>query len=63
MDEDRDLNFDPLTDAKPMELIPQHGSDMVELTYLVQDQPGCGVEDGLQSYHDNVYGTVKILLQ
>ena len=25
----------------------------------VQDQPGCGVEDRLQSSHDNVCGTVN----
>ena len=41
-----------------MELIPQHRSDMVELS-RVRDQPGCGVEDGLQSSHANVCDTVK----
>ena len=31
---------------------------MVELP-PVRDQPGCGVEDRLQSFHDNVCGNVK----
>ena len=53
-----DLEVDTLTDGKPVELIPQHRSDMVERP-LVRDQPGCGVEDRLQSSHDNVCGTVK----
>ena len=57
-DEDRDLEFDPLTNGKPVELVPQHRSDMVELP-LVRDQPGSRVEDRLQSSHDNVCGTVK----
>ena len=30
-DEDRDLEFDPLANGKPVELVPQHRSDMVEL--------------------------------
>ena len=41
---DRDLEFDPLTNGKPVELVPQHRSDMVELP-LVRDQPGSRVED------------------
>ena len=55
---DCDLEIDMLTDGKPVELIPQHRNNMVELP-LVRDQPGCGVEDRLQSSHDNVCGTVK----
>ena len=39
VDGDRDLEVDTLMDGKPVELIPQHRSDMVELP-LVQDQPG-----------------------
>ena len=62
VDEDRNLEVDTLTDGKPMELIPQHRSDMVELLF-VRDQPGCRIEDGLQSSYDNVCGTVKMLLQ
>ena len=62
MDKDCNLEVDTLTDGKPMELIPQHRSDMVELP-IVRYQPGCRVEDGLQSSHDNVCSTVKILLQ
>ena len=61
-DEDRDLEFDPLTNGKPVELVPQHRSDMVELP-LVRDQPGSRVEDRLKSPHNNVCGTVKMLLQ
>ena len=53
LDEDRNLDVDTLTDGKPVELIPQHRSDMVKLL-PVRDQPGCRVEDGLQSSHDNV---------
>ena len=30
-DEDRDLEFDPLANGKPVELVPQHRSDVVEL--------------------------------
>ena len=62
IDEDRNLEVDMLTDGKPIELIPQHRSDVVELPF-VRDQPGCLVENGLQSSHDNVCGTVKIQLQ
>ena len=58
VNKDCDLEIDTLTDGKPVELIPQHRSDMVELL-PVRDQPGCGVEDRLQSSHDNVCGTVK----
>ena len=58
VDEDRNLEVDTLTDGKPMELIPQHRSDVVELP-LVRDQPGSRIEDRLQSSHDNVCGTVK----
>ena len=58
VDEDHDLEFDPLMDGKPVELVPQHWSDMVELP-LVRDQPGSRVEDRLQSSHDNVCGTLK----
>ena len=46
VDEDCDLEFDTLTDGKPVELISQHRSDMFELP-PVRDQPGCGIEDGL----------------
>ena len=53
-----DLVVDTLTNGKPVELIPQHRSDMVELP-PVRDQPGCGVEDRLQSSRDNVCGTVE----
>ena len=56
--ENRDLEFDPLTNGKPVELVPQHRSDMVELP-LVWDQPGSRVEDRLKSFHNNVCGTVK----
>ena len=52
-DEDRDLEFDPLANGKPVELVPQHRSDMVELP-LVRDQPGRGVEDRLKSPHNNI---------
>ena len=58
VNKDCDLEVDLLTDEKPVELIPQHRSDMGKLP-PVQDQPGCGVEDRLQSSHDNVCGTVK----
>ena len=58
VDEDRDPEVDPLTNGKPVEFVPQHRSDMVELP-LVRDQPGCSVDDRLQSSHDNVCGTVK----
>ena len=40
-DKDQDLEFDPLANekpVKPVELFPQHRSDMVELP-LVRDQP------------------------
>ena len=53
-----DLEVDTLMDGKPVELIPQHRSDMVELP-PVRDQPGGGVEDRLQSSHENVCGTLK----
>ena len=53
VDKDRNLEVDTLTDGKPVELIPQHRSDVVELP-PVRDQPGCSVEDGLQSSYDNV---------
>ena len=58
VDKDRNLEVDTLTDGKPVELIPQHRSDMVELP-PVRDQPGRHVEDGLQSSYDNASGTVK----
>ena len=58
VDIDCDLEDDTLTDGKPVELISQHRSDMVELP-PDRDQIGCGVEDRLQSSHDNVCGTVK----
>ena len=61
VNKDCDLEIDTLVDGKPVELIPQqcqHRSDMVELP-PVRDQPGCGVEDRLQSSYDNVCGTVK----
>ena len=38
-DKDRDLEFHSLTNGKPVELVPQHRCDMVELL-LVRDQPG-----------------------
>ena len=57
VDKDRNLEVDTLTDGKPVELIPQHRSDMVELP-PVRDQPGCSVEDGLQSSYDNI-GTIN----
>ena len=57
-DEDRDLEFNPLAYGKPVELVPQHRSDMVELP-LVRNQPGSRIEDRLKSSHDNVRGTVK----
>ena len=47
-DEDRDLEFDQLANGKPVDLVPQHRSDMVELP-LVRDQPGRRVEDRLKS--------------
>ena len=62
VDEDHDLEVDPLTDGKPVELVSQHRSDMVELP-LVRDQPGCSVEDRFQSSHENICGTIKILMQ
>ena len=49
VDEDCDLELDPLANGKPVEFVPQHRSDMVELP-LVRDQPG--IEDRLQSSHD-----------
>ena len=58
VDEDRNLEVDPLMDGKPVKLIPQHRSDVVELP-PVRGQPGCRVEDGLQSSYDNVCGTVN----
>ena len=58
VNKDCNLEVDTLTDGKPVELIPQQGSDMVELP-LVRDQPGCGIDDRLQSSHDNVCGTVE----
>ena len=58
VNKDCDLEVDTLMDGKPVELIPQHRSDMVELP-PVRDQPGCSIEDRLQSFHDNVCGTVK----
>ena len=61
-DEDRDLEFNPLANGKPVELVPQHRSDMVKLP-LVRDQPGSRVKDRLKSSHNNVCGTVKMLLQ
>ena len=48
VDEDRDLEFDPLANGKPVELVPQHRSDVVKLP-LVRDQPGSSVEDRLKS--------------
>ena len=61
-DKDRDLEIDTLTNGKPVALIPQHRSDAVELSF-VRDWPGCRVEEGLQFSHNNVLGTLKILLQ
>ena len=61
-DENRDLEIDTLTNGKPVELIPKHRSDVVELSF-VRDQPGCCVEKGLQFSDNNVLGTLKILLQ
>ena len=58
VDKDRDLEVDTLMDGKPMKLIPQHRSDMVELP-PVRDQPGSRVEDRLKSPHNDVCGTVK----
>ena len=55
-DEDRDLEFDSLANGKPVELVPQHRSDMVELP-LVRDQQGSCVEDRLKSSHNNVSGS------
>ena len=55
IDEDRDLEVDMLTDGKPVKLIPQHRSELPP----VRDQPGCSVEDRLQSSHNNVCGTGK----
>ena len=57
-DEHRDLEFDPLANGKPVELVPQHRSDIVKLP-LVRDQPGSHIEDRLKSPHNNVRGTVK----
>ena len=48
VNKDCDLEIDTLADGKPVELIPQHRSDMVELP-PVRDQPGSGVEGRLQS--------------
>ena len=42
-----------------MELVPQHRTEMVKLPF-VRDQPGCSIQDGLQSSHDNVCGTDRI---
>ena len=56
--EDRDLEFDLLANGKPVELVPQHRSDMIKLL-LVRDQPGSRNEDRLKSPHNNVCGTVK----
>ena len=41
-------------------VIPQHRSDVVELSF-VRDQLGCPyhVEDGLQSFHNNVQGHLR----
>ena len=61
-DKNRDLEIDTLTNGKPVELIHQHRSDAVELSF-VRDQPGCRVEEGLQFSHNNVLGTLTILLQ
>ena len=62
MDKDCDLEINTLTNRKPVELIPQPRSDVVEL-HFVRDQPGCSVEDGLQSSYNSVCGALKILLQ
>ena len=57
-EEDCDLEFDPLANGKPVELVHQHRSDVVKLP-LVRDQPGSRVEDRLKSSHNNVCGAVK----
>jgi len=60
VDEDRDLEVDSLTDGKPMELIPQHRSDVIKLPLkFVRDQPGCRIQDRLQSSDDNACGTIE----
>ena len=53
VDKDCDLEINTLANGKPVELIPQHKSDVIEL-FFVRDQPGCRVEDGLQSSHDTM---------
>ena len=53
VDEDCDLEVDMLADGKPVTLISQHWSDMVEPP-PVRDQLGCSIEDGLQSSHNNI---------
>ena len=53
VNKDGDLEINTLTDGKPVELIPQHRGNMVELS-PVRNQPGCSVEDRLQPSHDNV---------
>ena len=53
-DEDRDLELDPLANGKPVELVPQHRSDMVELP-LVRDQPGSRIEDRLHAVFSRQY--------
>ena len=58
VDKDRNLEVDTLTDGKPVELIPQHRSDMVELP-PVRDKPGCSIKDGLQSSYVNDYRIVQ----
>ena len=57
-DEDRDLEIDPLANGKPVGLVPQHRSDMVELP-LVRDQPDSRVEDRLKSPYNNVCGRLQ----
>ena len=48
---DQRLEIDTLTNGMPVESIPQHGSDVVELPF-VHGQLVCHVEDGLQSSHN-----------
>ena len=40
--------LDPLANGKPVDLVPQHRSDMVKLP-LIRDQPGRRVEERLKS--------------
>ena len=54
----RTSTMDGIANRKPVELVFQHRSDMVELL-LVRDQPGSRIEDRLKLPHNNVCGTVK----